>query len=383
MTTGAPTAAPAPAPAALPFWLSLTFVPLFAAGLVYGGGFIVAIPLYGWGVMTLLDGIFGHETRNRDPETPATDLFWFRMVTLVWFPIQFVVLFVGLWVLTHGTHLGGWEKLGLMFGIGVTSGTIGIVYAHELMHKTGRTEQHLADALLAMVLYSHFRSEHLLVHHPWVGTGRDTVTARYNEGFHRFFARVLRQGPGSAWRAERALLARRGLPVWSRRNPFWKYAGLQLGFLGLAFAIGGAAGVGFFVLQAFVAIWQLELTNYVEHYGLTRRYLGAGRYEPCRPHHSWNADHKVSNLLLINLQRHSDHHCHPMRPYALLQTYGTDQAPNLPFGYPAMAAMAMIPPLWRRRMNRRVRDWRRQFYPDISDWQAYRQLSHPLPVGAG
>jgi alkane 1-monooxygenase len=47
-----------------------------------------------------------------------------------------------------------------------------------------------------------------------------------------------------------------------------------LGFLALAFAIG------LFIFQAFVAVWQLELTNYVEHYGLTRRHLGAGVYEP-------------------------------------------------------------------------------------------------------
>ena len=33
-----------------------------------------------------------------------------------------------------------------------------------------------------------------------------------------------------------------------------------------------------------------------------------GRYEHVMPHHSWNAAHKVSNWLLINLQRHSDHH---------------------------------------------------------------------------
>ncbi len=154
-------------------------------------------------------------------------------------------------------------------------------------------------------------------------------------------------------------------------------------FLLVAYAVGGAIGVGLFALQAFFAIWQLELTNYVEHYGLVRRYLGDGKYEPAKPHHSWNADHKVSNLLLINLQRHSDHHCHPMRRFPLLQTYGPEEAPNLPHGYPLMGAVAMIPPLWRRRMNPRVREWRAQFYPDITDWQVYKTLSHPAPKAAG
>jgi alkane 1-monooxygenase len=122
--------------------------------------------------------------------------------------------------------------------------------------------------------------------------------------------------------------------------------------------------------------------NYVEHYGLTRRYLGDGRYEPVRPHHSWNADHKVTNWLLINLQRHSDHHYKPDRRFPLLQTYAADEAPQLPLGYPAMTALAMIPPLWRRRMNPRVRAWRRQFYPDVTEWGAYNKATNPLPRGS-
>ncbi len=195
---------------ALPFWLSLSFVPLFVLAMNYGGWFILAIPLYGWWAMTFLDVIFGNEVRNRAINTPDSELFWFRLITLIWLPVQLVLVFGGIWYVTNTTHLTGWEKVGMMFAIGVTSGTIGIVYAHELFHKVTSAERHLGDALLAMVLYSHFRTEHMLVHHPWVGTSRDTVTARYNEGFHRYFPRVLRQGINSAWRAERALLARGG-----------------------------------------------------------------------------------------------------------------------------------------------------------------------------
>ena len=145
----------------------------------------------------------------------------------------------------------------------------------------------------------------------------------------------------------------------------------------------GGPGVGLFAFQALVAVWQLELTNYVEHYGLTRKYLGDGRYEPVRPHHSWDSTHAVSNLLLINLQRHADHHVHPQRRFPLLQSYGPHEVPQLPTGYPPMTAMAMIPPLWRRRFNPRVREWRRRFYPEITDWTAYKNGTLPMPRGAG
>ncbi|WP_406645190.1 alkane 1-monooxygenase [Aliisedimentitalea scapharcae] len=368
-------------PAAWPFWLTLTFVPLVAVAVMRGDWTIWLIPAYGWLVIPVLDLIVGKYRRNADPQTPDSDLYWFRLLTWIWFPISFCLVFGTIWYLDAQADYSTGVLLAVMFGIGVTTGTVGIVYAHELFHKSG-FERHLGDLLLALVLYSHFRTEHLLVHHPWVGTPRDTVTARYNEGFLRYFPRVLWQGPGSAWRAERAKLARAGLPVWHRRNPFWKYTALQGGFLILAYLLAGWTGVGLFVFQAFIAIWQLELTNYVEHYGLTRKHLGDGKYEPVKPHHSWDSTHAVSNLLLINLQRHADHHIHPMRRYPLLQSFGPDAAPQLPTGYPPLTALAMIPPLWRRRFNPRVRAWRKQFYPEITDWTPYKQGTLPPPKGS-
>lgn len=369
-------------PPAWPFWMTLTFVPLVILAVAQGGWTILLIPAYGWLLMPLLDLAVGRYRQNADTTTPDSELLRFRLLTWIWFPVSFPLVFGTIWYLVNRADYGTVETLGIMFGIGVTTGTVGIVYAHELFHKAGR-ERHLGDLLMALVLYSHFRTEHLLVHHPWVGTPRDTVTARYNEGFLRFFPRVLWQGPQSAWRAEAALLARAGLPAWHWRNPFWKYLTLELSFLALAYLLGGWTGVGLFAFQAIVAVWQLELTNYVEHYGLTRKYLGDGRYEPSRLHHSWDSTHAVSNLLLLNLQRHADHHIHPMRRYPLLQSYDAGEVPQLPTGYPPLTAMAMIPPIWRRVFNPRVRAWRRQFYPEITDWTAYKTLSLPMPRGAG
>jgi alkane 1-monooxygenase len=121
-------------------------------------------------------------------------------------------------------------------------------------------------------------------------------------------------------------------------------------------------------LQALVAVWQLELTNYIEHYGLLRRETAPGRYEPVRPHHSWNANHRASNWLLINLQRHSDHHARPDRRFPLLQAHAAGSAPQLPYGYPVMGVLALFPRKWRAMMNPRVRAWRKQFYPEVTDW---------------
>jgi len=175
------------------------------------------------------------------------------------------------------------------------------------------------------------------------------------------------------------MLARKGLAWHHRSNPFWKFWALQAGCLVLAFVLGGWAGVALFLVQAGVAIWQLELVNYIEHYGLSREHLGEGKYEHVKPHHSWNASQRASNWLLINLQRHSDHHYKPDRRFPVLQTYDADTAPQLPFGYPVMTMAAMVPPLWRRMMNPKVRAWRKQYYPHITDWSAYNRQELPLP----
>ncbi|WP_432448599.1 alkane 1-monooxygenase [Aliiroseovarius marinus] len=365
---------------AAPFGISIILPFLVLAAATQGGWWLLLPPLGTWWLYTILDAIMGRYTENADPDIEDHDLLWYRLITMIWFPIQFVMIYGMLWYVTGADHLSTAEKFGAFFGVGVLSGTVGIVYSHELMHQSNRLERWLADLLLATVLYSHFRTEHLLVHHPHVGTTRDAVTARYNEGFHRFFFRVLHEAPRSAWQAEKAMLARRGYSVFDGSNPFWRYGVLQLMALILAVFVGGWLGLALFLFQAIVAIWQLELTNYVEHYGLTRKHLGDGKYERVMPHHSWNADHKASNWLLINLQRHSDHHYKPARRFPLLQTYPASEAPQLPRGYPVMTVAAMIPPVWRRLMNPRVRAWRRQYYPEIEDWTPYKVGSLPPPV---
>jgi alkane 1-monooxygenase len=327
----------------------------------------------------VLDLVLGKDGRSLDPATPEQDLYWYQAVTLAW-PVVQSGLLIGflVWIPSAG-HLGLIEKLGLFFGMGVIAGTIGIVYAHELMHRPRRLERGLADLLLALVLYGHFRSAHLLVHHRHVATPGDPASARMGEGFWAFFLRVLPGSYGTAARAEAALLARRGLTAWHWRHPYWRYHLYQLLVLAAAFWLAGWLGVILVLVQAAVAIWQLELVNYIEHYGLTRRHLGDGRYEAAGWHHSWNGTHRASNWLLINLQRHADHHMHPGRAYPLLQAGASGGGATLPHGYPVMTSLALVPPLWRWRMDRRVRRWRDRFYPDITDWAPYDTGALPPP----
>lgn len=353
---------------AIPFWVAVLLVPLLWVSATLGGWWLLVLPVVGWFLSTLIDLALGHDRTELDPDTDENALGWYYIWVWAWVPVQATAIFGTLAYVTSRGHLSALEAFGLFFGVGVITGSIGINYSHELMHRRSKRDRWLADALLAMVFYSHFRSEHLLVHHTHVGTPRDAISAPYDRGFHRHFLHVLPACLKSAWHAEAERLRKAGRPAWDRRNPFWRYGALQLFVAGLALLIGGWIGLALVLWQGFVAVWQLELTNYVEHYGLSRRRLDNGRYEPVATHHSWNATHTFTNWLLINLQRHSDHHVQPARPYPLLKAHSSAVAPELPFGYPLMTAIAMVPPLWRRLMNPRVRKWRKQFYPDVADW---------------
>ncbi len=367
-------------PPALPFWVSLTLVPVACLGAVFGGLMLLLLPFYAWVVFSLLDQVIGIDPRNPDIATPDKDIFWHRLITLIWPFVQVAATFGLLAYTAQSDHLTSVEKVGLFFGVGLMNGTIGLVYAHELIHRSSRLERFLGDMQLGMVGYGHYRSEHLLVHHAYVGTPRDAVTARYREHFWAFYPRVLRQSLVSAFRAERAMLARRNRPVWHLSNPFWRYTLFSFSFILLALGIGGPSGVALFLTSAGFAVFQLELVNYIEHYGLTRLHLGDGRYEPQKAHHSWNSAHAATSALLINVTRHSDHHRAPARAYPLLRTPSENEAPHLPYGYAVMTTMALIPPLWMARMNPRVRAWRRQFYPQVTDWSAYDAGTNPAPV---
>ncbi len=153
---------------ALPFWLSLGLIPLAWITAICGGWTVVLLPLITWYLFTLLDAVVGLNLDNADLSASESDLFWYRLVTLIWVPAQFLTLFGLIWYVPQAEHLGTFERFMVFFGVGVITGTIGINYSHELMHQRNRLERFLADALLAMVLYSHFRSEHLLVHHRYV-----------------------------------------------------------------------------------------------------------------------------------------------------------------------------------------------------------------------
>ena len=348
------------------FSLPLLFCPLLVISWIYGGLTILLTPIFGYVIITIFD-FLTKENKNEDALIKG-NIFDYKIILYLWPFVQMFLLFGTLAAIFFFNHLNLIESVGLMLVLGMITGAVGITFAHELMHQKTKRERFLADILMGMAVYGHFRTEHILVHHRYVGTKRDAVTARFNEGFYSFFLRVIPNSFISAWNVEKERLLIKKKSIFHLSNPFYNYFFIPLFFLMCAFLIGGVMAMCLFLLQAIIAVLHLEVVNYIEHYGLSRKKLAENKYEPTKSFHSWNANHKMSNLLLINLQKHSDHHARPDKLYPTLNAFDENSAPQLPFGYPLMVVLSLFPIFWRKIMNPKVLAWREQFYPEIYDW---------------
>ncbi len=339
-------------------WVLSVVFPLqpFIGGALHansGVEWVFALPLLmTYGIVPLLDAVTGQDPNN-PPEEVVMQLNrdkYYRYLTYAVVPVHFVTLVFGAWyAATQGLGIVGFVLLTM--GIGLSSG-LAINTGHELGHKNSVLEKQLAKIVLAIPAYGHFALEHNRGHHRDVSTPEDPASARMGESIYRF---ALREIPGAFWRAwdlEAERLQKRGKSAWHPDNQILQSYALS-GVIAVALvATLGLVMIPFLLMHHAFAYWQLTSANYVEHYGLLRMKDDNGRFERCRPHHSWNTNHIVSNLALFHLQRHSDHHANPLRRYQSLRNF--DDLPTLPNGYFGCFVLALFPQLWFRVMDRRL-----------------------------
>ena len=299
-----------------------------------------------------LDRVFGEDFSN-PPESAVAQLdqdIFYRVLVWAYVPVQFVGTVLGAWIaVTHS--LPWWGYGALVLTVGAING-IGIGTAHELGHKKEALDRWLSKIALAPSAYGHFFVEHNRGHHKRVATPEDPASARMGESFWAFLPRSVWGSLQSAWVLEQERLKLQGRSPWHPQNHNLQAWGMTLLLFGALVTWLGWMALPFLVLQAVYAASMLEVVNYVEHYGLLRQKDAGGRYVRCEPEHSWNSNHLVGNLLLYQLQRHSDHHAHPSRRYQALRHF--ESAPQLPAGYATMISVAYCPPLWFAWMDHRV-----------------------------
>jgi len=339
--------------------LSVPLVPTLAVILYFvmdKQPLVTVLPfLYSFVLIPILDFFIGEDTTNPPAEIveKMADDNYYRWLLHASVPLFWMALLSSAWLIgTQG--LPWWAVITMAISTGFSSGTA-ITVGHELGHKTNRLDRFSAMLANAVSGYGHFCIEHNKGHHTWVATPEDPASARMNESIYAFAAREIPGTLKRGWLHERDRLSRKGLSFWHWRNEILQgYAVTVVVDVALIIAFGWVL-IPFLLIHNFIGWYALTEANYIEHYGLKRQKRENGRYEQCQPHHSWNTNHIVSNLMLFHLQRHSDHHANPMRPYQSLRNF--DELPRLPSGCPGCFALAAIPPLWFKIMNPKVMAW--------------------------
>lgn len=287
-------------------------------------------------------------------EEVATKNRLFDLIIYGLLPVQYLILVYFLFQIgQEGLPL--YARVGMTIAFGLSCGVLGINAAHELGHRNTRYEQFMSKMLLLSTLYMHFFIEHNRGHHKNVSTEEDPATSRYGETLYGFYVRTIRDSWLSAWRLEADRLGKEGLSFWSWNNEMLRFQVIQLAFVSVIYMVFGFFVLCHFLVGAALGALLLETVNYIEHYGLMRRKTG-GRYERTLPAHSWNSNHPIGRLMLLELSRHSDHHFMANRKYQVLRHF--DDSPQMPTGYPGMMLLALIPPLWFRVMHREIEKYR-------------------------
>ncbi len=325
---------------------ALSPLALIGIGAAVGGVWLWAAFLYMAVLTVLLDQLIPLTAgQTDDAEFPAAN----ALLTACGLG-ALILLPLATWAIAGPSALTMAERVFLFFATGFWLGQVGHPAAHELIHRPNRGLFRLGAAFYAAILFGQHASAHRLVHHRHVASRDDPNTARAGESFYRFAPRAWIGSFRGGARAETALRAGRGL------HPYAVQLGTSAAALTLATLIAGLPGLLTWIGLALHAQSQILLSDYVQHYGLTRALRPDGKLEPVGPAHSWNTAHWFSSAMMLNAPRHSDHHVHPTRPFPALHL--AEDAPRLPWPLPLACALALAPHTWRRAIAPHLARWR-------------------------
>ena len=325
------------------YFLNLFPILLIIYGNINGGWFSLLNFIFTFVVLGIAEIILPEDQTNDDVvEDQLPEILMFLSV---------FAQFVSIFSLIYGIYSGSIKEYWIIaaaLSTGAASGTLAIVVAHELIHRKNKIWNFAGRFLLFTVFNPYFYIHHLRIHHKYVGTNSDPVTAKFAENYYHFLIRSISGQIKQSFQLEKQRCLANGKSALGLNNYM---ISCLIGYITVLIGVGLLAGWTIsiaLIAQAFFANLLLEYTNYIEHYGLSRN-----DNERVNEMHSWQSNKLISRFFLIDLSRHSDHHFHAAKPFNKLVSYPT--SPVLPGGYASMLLPALIPPLWFKLVNLRIK----------------------------
>lgn len=324
----------------LPYYSVILAYCMFYIGIYFKNQFIGVVFVYV--ILPLVDFLIPIDVLNPSKEKASKlkkDIY-FKFPLYFAVSIEIFTYFYGIYHLLDN-NFNFLYKATCIFVLATMQG-VSINYSHELMHKLNYFDNCLGAFLLIKNFYIHWFIEHNYGHHTHVATPLDPASAVKGQTVYEFIPQSLIGTFTSSLKIETEMVKENNRSIFTHRI----YLSILTYIVTLALLY---KFLGFYeMIMAFVIGFSgplyLEVINYVEHYGLRRKKLSDGNYEPVSIHHSWNTPHRITNYMLFKLQRHSDHHANALKPYQILCSY--DESPNLPNGYAFCILLALFPSSW-------------------------------------
>ena len=323
-------------------------IPVLALGMIAGGRFSL-LALF----VVLLVSVSPRDLYERGSDPLPSGAAWVLSGTglaLVLGVAHFALLALGLFALGGGTGLSFFAWIGVLLSLALYVGQVSALAAHDLIHSRNRRLFALGAWVYVSMLYGHHVSAHRRIHHRYVATQDDPATPEPGDGFWDYAPLAWWRSFIAGYEMETSAMRPRLGARRRRIHPYYTWVGgAAVLILATMILFGFGAMLAYVILLCPLVQVQFLMADFVDHYGLKRSKLDDGKLEPAGAQHSWVAPPVLPRAFRPRAAHRGDHD---------LRGVGTDEgaarAPVLPWPMPVMAAVALIPPLWRRMMDPRV-----------------------------
>lgn len=329
------------------------FITLSWLALYLGGGHAFFPLIFNLFVHPLFDSVIKNRIQKEKYLIPS----FLDNTLLFFFPILFS-LFIFHMISLYSIQENIFYKINMVFAVGIISGSLGLIVAHEFIHSKEWYKRGIGIYILNLMSFSWFRVEHVYIHHKYLGSDKDPSSAKLDQSIYHFIPSSILRGIKATYLLEYKRVAKRYYK--NRMLLSIIYTVVSCGIIKVIF---GSSAVLFFISYSAVAIIFVSCVSYIQHYGLRRKILKSGVLEPISDHHSWDAPFFLTGIFTFNLNFHSHHHKNPTLAHYHLAL--RSRAPKFPLGHSTALLYLFVPLLWQKRVRPRVDEYLKRFYATI------------------
>lgn len=246
------------------------------------------------------------------------------------------------------TGVTGVELIGAAISAALYMG-LGIMFGHEMSHTKGWTFV-LSRWMMGLSGIAHFCYAHVYNHHLELAHEDDPATCPRGRNIYKHYPLSHFGQSRFLYVMEQQRLKRLGKMFFSPANRWIRGYLISLPTVFAFWFAGGWEGLGIMAITWIISGFELEVLNFLEHYGLIRE-----KGQPIEYRHSWDVgESPFTQFGFIEIGRQGDHHDRGETHFWELEEVGS---PDTGLGYYAMFSLLLVPPAWESFIKPHLAKW--------------------------